>query len=340
MVARRTYLSNLPSDRRIGLYVYERCDEKGVVTRPKLSLLRQLLTRLGCDTSGWHTFARWQHRDKRKEFQLRQGRYQQMLSTMHDAQEARRLRRRLLLGNIILPAGGLDHQAFRATLCHALGHNVELVRNWTERGSHKNLKQKKLINVPATSSLEPPRGPQETGPTRDDGIPNTLPELLDVQYFVKNTFIDTTVAEKRPLRGSSAPPVARFTQVFQGSATPPETPMQPMQPLRSQSMPEAHESPLELTAKLLLDATAARSDEKLAEDQSRPKIMCVEEILITAGGRIARHSAVVEEILASAVGVPQEDRSTAAGSESGSTGSSDLDAAEQPRHLISTSTAA
>merc|ERR1719240_647232 len=111
-----------------------------------------------------------------------------MLSTMHDAQEARRLRRRLLLGNIILPAGGLDHQAFRATPCHALGHNVELVRNWTERGSHKNLKQKKLINVPATSSLEPTRGPQGTGPTRDDGIPNTLPELLDVQYFVKNTF--------------------------------------------------------------------------------------------------------------------------------------------------------
>jgi hypothetical protein len=312
MVARRMYLSNLPSDRRIGLYVYERCDEKGVVTRPKLSLLRQLLTRQGCDTSGWHVFARWQHRDKRKEFQLRQGRYQQLLSTMHDAQEARRLRRRLLLGNIILPAGGLDHKAFRATLCHALGHNVELVRNWTERGNHKNLKQKKLINVPATSGLEPPRGPQETGPARYDGIPNMLPEIFDVQNFVKNTFIHVTVAEKRPLRASSAPPAARFTQV--------------------------QESPPELTAKLLLDATAAHSDEKLAEDQSRLQIM--EEILLTAGGRISRHSAVVEEILANAVGVLQEDRSTAAGSESGSTGCSDLDPAEQPRHLISKSTAA
>ena len=35
MMARRTYLSNIPSDRRIGLYVYERCDEKGGVSLRK-----------------------------------------------------------------------------------------------------------------------------------------------------------------------------------------------------------------------------------------------------------------------------------------------------------------
>merc|ERR1719399_526709 len=180
MMARRMYLSNLPSDRRIGLYVYERCDQKGNVTRPKLHLLRHLLTRLGCDTSGWHTFAGWRHRDPRKELLMRQGRHQELSATLGDG--ARRLRRRILLGNIVLPTAGLDHTAFRAILCHTLGHTVEIVRNWTERGNNKNLKQKKLINV-QTHSLEPSRS-QKT-PIHYDGIPGTLPEAFDVNFIVR-----------------------------------------------------------------------------------------------------------------------------------------------------------
>ena len=34
-----------------------------------------------------------------------------------------------------------------------------------------------------------------------------------VQYSVKNTFIEVKVAEKKPFRASSAPPAARFAQV-------------------------------------------------------------------------------------------------------------------------------
>jgi hypothetical protein len=39
-----------------------------------------------------------------------------------------------------------------------------------------------------------------------------------VQYSVKNTFIDVTVAEKKPFRASSAPPAARFAQVPESPA--------------------------------------------------------------------------------------------------------------------------
>ena len=35
MMARRMHLTNLPAERRIGLYVYERCDQKGLVSRRK-----------------------------------------------------------------------------------------------------------------------------------------------------------------------------------------------------------------------------------------------------------------------------------------------------------------
>jgi hypothetical protein len=178
MMARRMYLTNLPAERRIGLYVYERCDQKGLVTRPKLHLLRQLLTHLGCDTSGWHTFAGWRHRDPRKETLMRQGRHQELSGTTL-GEGARRLRRRILLGNIVLPAAGLDHTAFRAILCHTLGHTVEIVRSWTERGNGKNLKQKKLINV-QTHSLEPSRS-QKT-PIHYDG---ELPETFDVNFIVR-----------------------------------------------------------------------------------------------------------------------------------------------------------
>ena len=35
----------------------------------------------------------------------------------------------------------------------------------------------------------------------------------EVQYSVKNTFIEVKGAEEKPLRASSAPPAARFAQV-------------------------------------------------------------------------------------------------------------------------------
>ena len=43
MMARRMYLSNLPMDRRIGLYVYERCDQKGNVSRREKLQTKELL---------------------------------------------------------------------------------------------------------------------------------------------------------------------------------------------------------------------------------------------------------------------------------------------------------
>merc|ERR1719399_327213 len=175
-MARRMYLSNLPSDRRIGLYVYERCDQKGNVTRPKLHLLRHLLTRLGCDTSGWHTFAGWRHRDPRKELLMRQGRRLELASTLGEG--ARRLRRRILLGNIILPAAGIDHTAFRTILSHTLGHTVEIVRNWTERG--KTLKQKKV----KPQGFEAPPAPK-TPIHYDNTLPMEIPETFDVGFIVR-----------------------------------------------------------------------------------------------------------------------------------------------------------
>jgi len=179
MMARRMYLGALYStapDRRVGLYVYERVDEKGGVTRPKLHALRQLLQHLGCDATGWHTFAGWRHRDPRKELLMRQGRRMELATTLSES--ARRLRRRILLGNIIVPARGVDFTAFRAILSQTLGHTVEIVRSWTERG--KTVKTKK--GKPDALAFDPP--PQKT-PIHYEHTPSALPETFDASFIVR-----------------------------------------------------------------------------------------------------------------------------------------------------------
>lgn len=134
VLARRHLVELAPVDcgRRIGLYIYERYDEEQHLKpeRPKLHVVRRQLESLGINCSGWHVFSGWRHRDPRKETMLRQGRRDELSA---GGEGSRMLRRRILLGNIILDAEPEDWVLHKVLLKQVIGYSVEVVRAWTNR---------------------------------------------------------------------------------------------------------------------------------------------------------------------------------------------------------------
>jgi hypothetical protein len=156
VMTRRAQLANLDIDpgRRIGLYVYERVNEEGQVVRLRLPVLRRELEAIGADLSGWHVCAGWRHRDPRREAMLREGRWEE-LKARGEAQ--RRLSRRILLGNIILPQDTGPHiSAFKMLLSQTLNFPVEIVRNWAPRDKIKSKKNLENLDVTPGSPVGPP----------------------------------------------------------------------------------------------------------------------------------------------------------------------------------------
>jgi hypothetical protein len=85
---------------------------------------------------------------------LREGRWEE-LKARGEAQ--RRLSRRILLGNIILPQDTGPHiSAFKMLLSQTLNFPVEIVRNWAPRDKIKSKKNLENLDVTPGSPVGPP----------------------------------------------------------------------------------------------------------------------------------------------------------------------------------------